>query len=269
MKVRPAAIVAVQDRRMVVDWYFLLKASPYFAAPLIGMGFSANATTVLWGIINLGGAALVYLAIAGHVWLVPAILFTFLVSEILDTTDGEIARYTGTSSPIGGKLVDGVCHKVTEFALATAFVCGAATLTGSPFVLPIGLALLSGEGMLGYTYERRLLIIRVHMQSREKAGGGRPVGGTYEAGTAWLDLPRGHKVRSITGLVSYKSVYVAILIAAVSPLAFLWALAALAAYKHMAWIRLAVRTVVTTPRTMAAPAPSEAATGGLTAEGRR
>ena len=33
MKVTPAAIVAVQDKRMVVDWTLLLKASPYLAAP--------------------------------------------------------------------------------------------------------------------------------------------------------------------------------------------------------------------------------------------
>ena len=252
MKVTPASIVAVQDKRLVVDWFLLLKASPYFAAPLIRLGLSANAVTVLWGAINIGGAYLVYRAICGDLVMVPLVALTFVVSEILDTSDGEMARFLGTSSPIGGKLLDGIAHKATEFALVAAYACGAAAITGSAAALPIGVALLAGEAMLAYCYERRLLIIRVHMQSTEKIGGGRPRGGTYEAGTAWLQLSLSDKLKSIAGLFSYKFAYAAIALAWWSPQFFLWALAALAMYKHVSWCRLIVSTLRSTPRALSA-----------------
>jgi len=240
MTVTRSSVIAVQDPRQFVDWYFLLKASPFLTVPLIRMGVSANATTVIWGVLNVATALLVYRAICGAVALVPVIFALFALTEILDTSDGEIARYTGTSSPIGGKLLDGVCHKATEFALAAAYICGAATISGAPAILFIALALLAGEGMLAFCYERRLLIIRIHLQSREKAGG-KASALTYSQGARWIDLPAKHKVRTLTGLVSYKSIYLAILLAAWSPLVFVWALAALAAYKHASWVRMVAR----------------------------
>ena len=53
-------------------------------------------------------------AIVGDLWLVPMVVLGFVVSEILDTSDGEMARVLGTSSPIGGKLLDGIAHKATD-----------------------------------------------------------------------------------------------------------------------------------------------------------
>lgn len=252
MKVTPASIVAVQDKRLVVDWFLLLKASPYFAAPLIRLGFSANAVTVLWGAINVGNAFLVYLAILGHHLLVPVILLAFVVSEILDTSDGEIARFAGTASPIGGKLLDGIAHKATEFSLASAYVCGAAAITQSPLALPVGAAFIAGEAMQTYCYERRLLIIRVHMQSQEKGGGGRSKGHTYAAGTAWLGLPWRNKLRAISGLLSYKFAYLAIALAWWFPNALLWTLAALAIYGHIGWVRLVMSTLRSSERAVSA-----------------
>jgi len=252
MKVTPASIVAVQDKRMVVDWFLLLKASPYFAAPLIRSGLSANAVTIMWGVINVATAFLVYRAIVGDLWLVPFIVVAFVVSEILDTSDGEIARFTGTASPIGGKLLDGIAHKATEFSLVAAYAGGAAVLTQSPAALPIGIALLAGEAMLTYCYERRLLIIRVHMQSAEKIGGGRPRGGTYEAGTPWLALSWRDKCKSVAGLFSYKFAYLSIALAWWQPTLFLWALAALAAYKHGSWCRLILSTLRSAERAVGA-----------------
>jgi len=251
MKVTPADIVAVQDKRMVVDWFLLLKASPYFAAPLIRLGFSANAVTVLWGLLNVGGAFLVYRAILGSLWLVPVVVLTFVVSEILDTSDGEIARFKKTASPIGGKLLDGIAHKATEFSLLAAYACGAAAITQSAAALPIGVALLAGEAMLTYCYERRLLIIRVHMQSTEKAGGGQ-TRGTYEIGTPWMALSWRDKVKTVVGLFSYKFAYAAIALAWWQPYVFLWTLAALAAYKHASWFRLIVSTVRSAQRALSA-----------------
>ena len=136
-----------------------------------------------------------------------------------------------------------MAHKATEFALAAAYACGAAAITHSPLALPIGVGLLAGEAMLTYCYERRLLVIRVHLHSAEKAGGSRPLGRTYRQGTPWFDLPVEDKLRTLTGLVSYKSVYAAIVIAALSPTAFLWALTALAVYKHASWTRLVANTL--------------------------
>jgi phosphatidylglycerophosphate synthase len=243
MKVTPASIVAVQDQRMVVDWFLLLKASPYFAAPLIRLGFSANAVTVLWGAINVAAAFLVYRAIRGDIWLVPAIVLAFVVSEILDTSDGEIARFKGTSSPIGGKLLDGVAHKATEYSLTAAYVCGVAAVTRSTLVLPIGLALLTAEAMQTYCYERRLLIIRVHMQSKEKIGGERQQSRHYAQGTAWADLPWRNKLKAIKGLFSYRFAYVAIALGSQFPDVLLWLLAALAVYKHVMWFRDVEKTL--------------------------
>jgi hypothetical protein len=56
----------------------------------------------------------------------------------------------------------------------------------------------------------------------------------------------------MTGLLSYRSVYAAILVAWVSPTVFLWALAALAVYKHASWVRLVTLTLRTASRTTTA-----------------
>jgi phosphatidylglycerophosphate synthase len=252
MKVTPAAIVAVQDKRMVVDWFLLLKASPYFAVPLIRMGMSANAVTVLWGFINMVGAFLIYLTIRGNYLLLPLVALAFVVSEILDTSDGEIARFTGTSNPVGGKMLDGVAHKATEYALIAAYACGAAAVTQSPLALPIGFALMAAEAMGSYCYERRLLIIRVHMQSKEKISGERPAGHTYVERTSWWDLSWRHKLRTVAGLFSYKFAYAAIALALLAPAVFLWTLAALAVYKHVAWCRMVMQTLRLADRAVSA-----------------
>jgi phosphatidylglycerophosphate synthase len=252
MKVTAAAIAAVQDKRLVVDWFLLLKASPYFAVPLVRLGLSANAVTVLWGVLNIVGAGLVFLSMRGAYWLLSAVFLTFVVAEILDTSDGEIARFTGTSNPVGGKLLDGVAHKASEFALTTAYACGAYVSTGSILALPIGLALLAAEAMITYSYERRLLIIRVHLQSKEKISGDRPSGRVYAEGSRWSQLQWKSRLRAINGLVTYKFSYVAVALAALLPQALLWVLAALAVYKHVAWWRAVSQTLRLTEQTVEA-----------------
>ncbi len=232
---------AAQKQRDILTAYWPRKISPYLTAVLIKTPITPNQTTVLWGLLNMTTSYALYLVLVGQLWLLPWIPLAYVLSEVLDCCDGEIARLRNLSNPIGGKLLDGICHRATEYSLLGVAVCAAYQLTGSWWSLPLGLLLLSGEAMFTYAYERRLTAMRVNAGFTGLVA--KSEHNMYERGERWSDFSSPRKLTTIKGLVHYKSIYPIVVLSVVSGTALLIGLAAFAAYKHALWVRLVAQTV--------------------------
>jgi phosphatidylglycerophosphate synthase len=109
----------VRTRAAAEHWVahaYLRQISPYLTRPLLAAGLSANAVT--WLMIAAAAASAVATTWVG---LVGALLAALLVQlqMLLDCSDGEVARWRGTSSPVGVYL-DRVGHYVAECGIALA-----------------------------------------------------------------------------------------------------------------------------------------------------
>ncbi|MCD5315289.1 CDP-alcohol phosphatidyltransferase family protein [Kineosporia babensis] len=109
----------VRTRAAAEHWVahaYLRQISPYLTRPLVALGLSANQVT--WLMIT--AAALAALSTA-WIGIAGALLAAFLVQMqmLLDCSDGEVARWRGTSSPVGIYL-DRVGHYVAECGIALA-----------------------------------------------------------------------------------------------------------------------------------------------------
>ncbi len=93
----------------------LRKVSVYVTRVALRVGISANATTGLMIVVGLGAAALFS---APGWWALLGVIGIELYL-LLDCTDGEIARWTGTESATGVYL-DRLGHYVVEAALPVA-----------------------------------------------------------------------------------------------------------------------------------------------------
>jgi phosphatidylglycerophosphate synthase len=227
-KTRLAA--AAQQDRDFCALYIARHSSKRLTPLFLKSGLSANQATAVWGGISLANTGLVYWAMRGYLWLAPVIFAIFVLVLVIDCVDGEIARYRGTSSPIGGKLLDGAWHKATEFGQLVAYATATFALTGSPWVFPISLLLLSGEAIYTFVYERRLTVIRVHAKSTEFI---KPVAEDdfYQRGQTWGQLSKAQRRKALTALIQYKSVYFMIGLSYLPPPALFAGLVVLAAYK--------------------------------------
>ncbi len=230
-----------QKARDVLAAFWPRKLSPQITALLLKTPITANQTTVLWGAISAMNSYVIYRALTGDYLLIPLIPLVYVFTYVLDCVDGEIARGRKQANPVGGKLLDGICHRTTEYSLLAAYVLAAAQLYPSVWVLPVGLLLLSGEAMHTYAYERRLSTLRLSIgftgllaSTAEKM---------YERGERWRDLSWRRRIATFKGQIHYKSIYVVIALAYVSGLALLVGLGMLALYKHVQWIRLIARTL--------------------------
>jgi phosphatidylglycerophosphate synthase len=232
---------AAQKQRDILTAYWPRQVSPYLTALLVKTPITPNQTTVLWGLLNMTTSYVVYLVLTGHFWLLPVIPVAYVLAEVFDCCDGEIARLRNMSNPIGGKLLDGICHRATEYSLLGVAACAAYQLTGSWWSLPVGLLLMAGEAMYTYAYERRLTAMRVNAGFTGLVAKGED--SMYQRGERWRDLSSPRKLITIKGLVHYKSIYPIVVLSYVSGTALLLGLAAFALYKHVLWIRLVARTV--------------------------
>jgi hypothetical protein len=154
--------------------------------------------------------------------------------------DGEVARFKKMSNPIGGKLLDGACHRATEFALLGTFGIAAYAKSGSLLAVFVALLLMSGDAMYVFAYERRLTTLR---QGGFKGRIRTTAEGTYARGLPWSGLTRKQQVATITGLFHYKSVYAVIALSYLPTAIFVSGLGALALFKHWKWLRLVHRTL--------------------------
>jgi len=241
-----------QEDLLTVFWDRRL--SPRITRLFVRAGITPNQATLLWGAISIANSYTVYRAMTGEYWLVPVVWAMYMVCSVIDCVDGEVARATDRVNPVAGKLLDGVCHRATEYSLVGAFGVAGWTLTGSEWMLPITVLLLTGDAMQSYVYERRVTILRVQQRlTGALQHGPRDV---YSWGTAWRSLTPRQKLATLTGTFHYKSVYPVIAVAYVSPLILAIGLALLSLYKHGVWVRLLTRTVAQTE-------PAEIATTGV------
>ncbi|HST83235.1 MAG TPA: CDP-alcohol phosphatidyltransferase family protein [Kineosporiaceae bacterium] len=109
----------VRSRAAAEHWVahaYLRQISPYLTRPLLAAGLSANAVT--WLMITAAAASAIATTWVG---LAGAVLAALLVQlqMLLDCSDGEVARWRGTSSPVGVYL-DRVGHYVAECGIALA-----------------------------------------------------------------------------------------------------------------------------------------------------
>ena len=110
---------AIRGRRNSEHWtadLYQRQISPYLTRWLVATSLSANAVTVL--MIVTGAAAGAALLVPG---LVGALLAALLgqLQMLWDCCDGEVARWRGTSSPVG-VFLDKVGHTVAESAIPLA-----------------------------------------------------------------------------------------------------------------------------------------------------
>jgi phosphatidylglycerophosphate synthase len=236
-----ARIIESQKHRDVLAAFWARKVSCHVTALFTKTPITPNQTTILWGVISAMNSYVVYRVIVGDYWLLPVIPLVYMLTYVLDCVDGEIARVRDMANPIGGKLLDGICHRTTEYSLLAAYVCAAAQLSPSPWVLPIGLLLVSGEAMYTYAYERRLSTMRIGIGFTGLLAS--TSDNMYERGERWRDLSVRRKIATFKGQVHYKSIYAVIALSYVSGLALLIGLGVFAAYKHVLWMRLIARTL--------------------------
>ncbi len=109
----------VRNRAAAEHWVahaYLRQISPYLTRPLLSLGLSANQVT--WLMIASAALAAVATSWAG---LAGAVLAAVLVQlqMLFDCSDGEVARWRGTSSPVGVYL-DRVGHYIAECGIALA-----------------------------------------------------------------------------------------------------------------------------------------------------
>jgi phosphatidylglycerophosphate synthase len=110
---------AIRGRRTAEHWtgdLYMRRISPYLTRLLIRAGLTANAVTAL--MIVTGAASGFALLVPGLGGAVLAVLLTQL-QMLWDASDGEVARWRGTSSPLG-VFLDKVGHYLTESLIPLA-----------------------------------------------------------------------------------------------------------------------------------------------------
>ncbi len=108
--------------------------SIYLSIPLARLGATPNGITVGWILIGLGATG----CLVSSLWIVRiagALLLEF--SYLLDFVDGEVARLTKRSSPVG-MFLDLMGHGLIKTALPLAAGASAFAQTGSRFMLLAG-----------------------------------------------------------------------------------------------------------------------------------
>lgn len=134
---------------------FSRRISPYLSEQCVKFGISANAVTYLMLLSGLAGAAFM-LPQSFYINMLGCLLLVF--TNILDTCDGEVARYTGTSSRMG-VFLDKIIHFVVDSVLGFALGWHFYVLTGWMGMIVVGfcvsfflgLDMLSKEVFVGLT----------------------------------------------------------------------------------------------------------------------
>lgn len=131
----------VLGRRSGEHWlgHYMRRPSIFVTSAAVRLGMTANAVTAVMIVVGLAGAAL--FAVPG---LIAAIAGALLVQTylLLDCSDGEVARWRGTSSA-SGIYLDRVGHYVTEAALFVALGYRAGDGDASWVIVGLATALLA------------------------------------------------------------------------------------------------------------------------------
>ncbi|MFH1898236.1 MAG: hypothetical protein ABH886_08385 [Candidatus Desantisbacteria bacterium] len=226
-------------------WLFA-HISIYFSVLFIRMGLKAEQVCVSWGIINVINGYFVYLSIIGVFYWIPFFVLIYSFTDLLDLTDGEIARYRNHVDPIIGKLLDGIGHRMTEYSILIAFTLGSYVKTGQICTLLLGLIAIFGEAIYTYCNERKLLVIRlyakesVHQEMIDETI-------RYSLKKKWSEFKFKEQIKFIQGLFQYRSVYLIVFLSYLSDIILILGLTVLAVYKNYAWIKMIVGLVRNRP----------------------
>ncbi len=101
-------------------------------------GISANAVSALKGVIAVAGSLLFITGRPSH-WLAGALLLQ--LSFVLDASDGEVARFTGTCSSAGGEFIDKIGDAASRSLFYGAWGIGLYARTGNPLFPAAGMAI--------------------------------------------------------------------------------------------------------------------------------
>lgn len=116
-RVQPESVLS---RRNAEHWsgrLYLRHMSIHLTRLLIPTGISANGVTWLMAIIGVVGAAVLVLP---HWWALLICALLMQVQVLVDCSDGEVARWRGTSSA-AGVYIDRIGHYLTEGLLPVGF----------------------------------------------------------------------------------------------------------------------------------------------------
>src|SRR5688500_15901971 len=116
VRTQPDSIFARNSGEHWAGKLYMRRLSPYLTRLLIPTPLTPNGVT--WLLIAVGLAASAVLTLPG-LWPVVAVVVLIQLQLLLDCSDGELARWRGTSSPAGIYL-DRLAHNVTEAALPIA-----------------------------------------------------------------------------------------------------------------------------------------------------
>ncbi|WP_019136641.1 CDP-alcohol phosphatidyltransferase family protein [Cellulomonas massiliensis] len=110
---------SIRSRRNAEHWtaqVYGRRISPYLTLVALRLGLSANAVT--WVMLAVGWLAAAAVATPGWGFAVLAVVLAHL-QMVVDSSDGEVARLTRTSGPVG-IFIDKLAHYTTEALVALA-----------------------------------------------------------------------------------------------------------------------------------------------------
>lgn len=113
---QPPSVVGRRNSEHWAGTLYLRRMSLHFTRLILPTGISANGVTWLMVLVGVIGAAVLMIPTW---WAVLACALIMQFQILIDCSDGEVARWRGTSSPMGVYL-DRVGHYVTEAALPIA-----------------------------------------------------------------------------------------------------------------------------------------------------
>lgn len=113
---QPPSVVGRRNSEHWAGTLYLRRMSLHFTRLILPTGISANGVTWLMILVGVIGAAVLMIP---SWWAVLACAFLMQFQILIDCSDGEVARWRGTSSPMGVYL-DRVGHYITEAALPIA-----------------------------------------------------------------------------------------------------------------------------------------------------
>lgn len=115
--------------------HFTRRISIYLTALFLRFGLSANGVSILKGIIACSGALLFA---PGRPFCFLAGAFLLQLSFVLDACDGEVARFTGTTTTAGGEYLDKLGDAASRGLFYGAWGWGVYRLTGDMRALAAG-----------------------------------------------------------------------------------------------------------------------------------
>ena len=149
---RVREIYAAQKFKEFHSRIFSGKLSPFVAAACVGTGITPNHITALMIPTGITGGIALSL---GTPWGFLAGGLLFVLVNILDAADGELARYTKQTSGFGDYL-DRVAHYMTNTAIVMGLGMGLYVETGHGLLVP--LMFLANSAIIGDDAMRDLLV---------------------------------------------------------------------------------------------------------------